>query len=99
MTEQSLSAAGSRATKTADQSDNRAPDGADKADSTNGPDSTNRPDSTDTSEGPSDTPEGASDIGLAATNVPDGWPAIPQPIAAGDERRKLMRDMVLRALV
>lgn len=67
-------------------------DGADKADSTDRPDSTHRPDS-------ADRPEGASDVGLAVTDVPDGWPAILQPIAAGDEGRKLMRDLVLRALV
>jgi hypothetical protein len=68
-------------------------------DSADRPDSTNRPDSTDRSDSTDRPDEGPSDVGLAVIDVPNGWPAIPQPVAAGDERRKLMRDMVLRALV
>jgi len=72
---------------------------ADRPDSTNRPDSTDRSDSTGRSDSTDRPDEGPSDVGLAVIDVLDGWPAIPQPIAAGDERRKLMRDMVLRALV
>ena len=43
--------------------------------------------------------EAPSAGGLGGTESPDGWLAIPWPVADGDERRKLMRDMVLRALI
>ncbi len=86
MTNLSLSAAASGETKTADQNHKRAPDGADSRRRRQGQQARQ-------------PPEGASDVGLAVTDVPDGWPAILQPIAAGDEGRKLMRDLVLRALV
>jgi hypothetical protein len=85
MTDQNLSAAASRATTTADQSDNCAQYGADAADkagstdrpdSTDKPDTTGRPDATDKAD-TTDRAEGPSEF--AVTDVPDGWPAIPSP--------------------
>ena len=93
MADQILSAVASRATKTADRSDYRAPDGlqADQEASRqhDRPDSPDRADSTD----------GQKAVGCRSrrTDVPDGSRS---PMLSRTEMRaQLMRDLVLRALI